>query len=50
MQNTIGKLMERIVARKLARDLEDRKIIIPCESGGLQTGEMHMGKCNCICI
>ena len=27
MQNTIGKLMERIVARKLARDLEDRKIL-----------------------
>ena len=27
MQNTIGKLMEHIVARKLASDLEDREIL-----------------------
>ena len=26
-QNTVGKLMERIVARKFARDLDDRKIL-----------------------
>ena len=27
MQNTVGKLMERFVARKLARDLKDREIL-----------------------
>ena len=27
MQYTAGKLMERIVARKFARDLDDRKIL-----------------------
>ena len=27
MQNTVGKLMERFVARKLARDLEDRELL-----------------------
>jgi len=26
-KNTVGKLMERIVARKFARDLDDRKIL-----------------------
>ena len=49
MQNTIGKLMERIVAMKLARDLGDRKIL-PANQGGLQTGEMRIEKCSCICI
>ena len=29
MQNTTGKLMERIVARKLAHDLERRKVLSP---------------------
>ena len=38
MQNTIGKLMERIVARKLARDLEDRKIL-PANQGGFRPGK-----------
>ena len=33
MQNTVGKLMECIVARKLARDLEDREIL-PANRGG----------------
>ena len=26
-QNTVGKFMERIVSRKLVRDLEDREIL-----------------------
>ena len=33
MQNTIGKLMEHTVARKLIRDLEDREIH-PANQGG----------------
>ena len=32
-QNTVGKLMERIVARKLTRDLEDREVL-PANQGG----------------
>ena len=47
MQNTVGKLMERIVVRKLARDFEDREIL-PANQG-VQTKKMHMGKCSCIC-
>ena len=39
MQNNIGQLMERIVARKLARDFEDRKIL-PANQG-----DFRMGKC-----
>ena len=35
MQNTVGKLMERTVARKLARDLEDREIL-PENRGGFR--------------
>ena len=38
MQYTIGKLMERIVSRKLARDFEDRKIF-PTNQGGFRPGE-----------
>ena len=43
MQNTVGKLMERTVARKLSRDLEDRKIL-PANQG-----DFRPGKCSCIC-
>ena len=45
MQNTVWKLMECIVARELARDLEDKEII-SCKLG---RGKRHMGKCSCIC-
>ena len=38
MQNAIGKLMERIVAGKLTRDLEDRKIF-PANQGGFRPGK-----------
>ena len=38
IQNTIGKLMEHIVARKLARDPEDRKIL-PANQGGFRPGK-----------
>ena len=48
-QNTVGKLMERIVARKLVRDLEDREIL-PLNQGGSQARKMYMGKCSYICI
>ena len=34
MQNTVGKLMEGTVARKLARDLEDREILPENRGGG----------------
>ena len=34
LQNTVGKLMERTVARKLARDLEDREILPANRWGG----------------
>ena len=36
MQYTAGKLMERIVARKLARDLEERKIFLANQEGSDQ--------------
>ena len=42
MQNTVGKLMERNVARKLARDLEDKEILSADQWGSDQ--RMHMGK------
>ena len=38
MQNDIGKLVERIVARKLARDFEDRNIL-PATQGDFRTGK-----------
>ena len=38
MQNTTGKLMERIVARKLAEDLETRNILPP-NQGGYRAGK-----------
>ena len=42
MLNTIGKLMERIIARKLARDLEDRKML-PANQGGFRPGKCTWG-------
>ena len=36
MQNTVGKLMERIVVRKLARDFEDREILSANQRGSDQ--------------
>ena len=53
--------MERIVARKLARDLGEREILPANHGVGLvggggggrgavQTRTVHMGKCSCICI
>ena len=42
MQNTVGKLMERIAAKIIARDLKDREIF-PATQGG-QIRKMHMGK------
>ena len=36
MQNTAGKFMERIVARKLARDLEEREILPANQEGSDQ--------------
>ena len=51
MQKTVGKLMERTVARKLARDLEEREILPANHGGGggggvsaFQTSTVHMGK------
>ena len=38
MQNTTGKLMERIVARKLAQDLERRNVLTP-NQGGCRAGK-----------
>ena len=38
MQNTTGKLMERIVARKLAQDLE-RRYVLPPNQGGYRAGK-----------
>ena len=38
MQNTTGKLMERIVARKLAQDLEIRNVL-PQNQGGCRAGK-----------
>ena len=40
MQNAVGKLMERTVARKLARDLEDREIL-PENRGGSDQKNAH---------
>ena len=40
MQNTAGKLMERIVARKLARDLE-RRNELPPNKGGYRAGKKN---------
>ena len=39
MQNTVGKLMESIIARKLARDLEERNVLPPNQGG------FRQGKC-----
>ena len=38
MQNTIGQLMERILARKVAWDFDDRKIL-PANQGGFRPGK-----------
>ena len=38
MQNTTGKLMERIVARKLAQNLE-RRNVLPPNQGGYRAGK-----------
>ena len=38
MQNTIGKLLERIIARKLSHDLEDRGVLPP-NQGGFRPGK-----------
>ena len=38
MQNTTGKLMERILARKLAHDLE-RRNVLPTNQGGYRAGK-----------
>ena len=46
----MGKLMERIVARKLVRDLEDREILPLNRGDGCQARKMYMGKCSYICI
>ena len=45
MQNTVGKLMECFVARKLARDLKDREILSANRGvgvGGVQTRKMQL--------
>ena len=44
MQNTVGKLMEGTVARKLARDLEDREILPENKGGGGSDQENAHGK------
>ena len=41
MQNTTGMLMERIVARKLAHDLERRKVLPPYQ-GECRAGKNHL--------
>ena len=43
MQNTTGKLMERIVARKLAQDLE-RRNVLPPKLRRIQSRKIHLGK------
>ena len=40
METTIGKFMERIVARKLARDFDDRKVL-PANQGDFRRGNAH---------
>ena len=49
-QNTVGKFMERIVSRKLVRDLEDREILTLNRGDGSQARKMYLGKCSYICI
>ena len=46
MQNTIGKLMEGTIARKLARDLEDREILPENWGWGWGVGWVRPGKCS----
>ena len=46
MQNTVGKLMECIVARKLARDLEDSDILPANRGGGWGGGEREFRQGN----
>ena len=48
-QNTMGKLMERIVARKLAQDLERRNVLPtppppPPQPRRIQSRKIHLGK------
>ena len=43
MQNTTGKLMERIVARKLAQDLE-RRNVLPPKPRRIPSRKNHLGK------
>ena len=43
MQNTTGKLVERIVARKLAQDLE-RRNVLPSKQGGYRAGKKNPRK------
>ena len=43
MQNTAGKLVERTVARKLARDLE-RRDVLPSNHGGYRAGKNLPGE------
>ena len=43
MQNTTRKLMERIVARKLAQDLERRNVLPPYQ-GGYRAGKTSWEK------
>ena len=56
MQNTVGNLMERIVATHETRQRPVGEGDTFCKSwgegggGGGQTRKMHMGKCSCICI
>ena len=38
MQNTVGKLLERIIAKKLSRDLEERGVLPP-NQGGFRPGK-----------
>ena len=42
MQNTGGKLTERILAKKPARDIEDRELL-PAKPRGLQNRKMRIG-------
>ena len=61
MHNTTGKLMERIVARKLAQDLDRRNILplppppppppsLPPKPRKIQSRKKHLGKCSQIRI
>ena len=49
MQNTMGKLMEWIVARKLAQDLERKKLTSP-KPRRIQSRKKHLEKRSQICI